>query len=701
MGNSNSHPKHNLSSLHPRIPLAPSGCSVQFLLFSSPPILSPDPSLSSSHLIPTCIRYFKSAKLQSIRNHLAYGDLRYEIKNPANWPFSVHGRVISYCQNNCMLGSGTIIGTRFVITAAHNIYSRELGKEVAKKSMRFIPAMSGTVCPYGVFEVKKWYYPVEYKHSGKEDYALLVLDRDISCYTGAFGLKTSLKDLNTNNGSLYGYPAVIVGQEIMSHHLWGMEGEFLVDQDEDMVEYKIDTSSGQSGAGVYIVENGDYYVIGVHVLDDKGNNTTNQATCMNSSRVKTIQEWISMSYRDMKRVIMIENLKSEKFYMKKLLTEFRKDKLKYLISLDLSYRNLGSKGVELLCKQEMLYLRSLNLGGNNLDAIGAETLSKAHLPSLAALNLERNFIGDPGLSSIAVGNMNAVRELNLYGNNIGHTSIPDLAARSLIKLADLNLGSGHLGDKGVKKLASGDLLGLKSLNLQSNSIGSKGAIYIASCFISLKTLNLSHNNLDCKAASALSNGNLIYLTSLYLEGNNLGPKGVLALASGNLTHLTLLNLQANSLGDEGARAISEGNLISLTNLNLADNRISDEGVGYLSKGNLVNLTCLDLAYNLISPNKARDLDIVKLREINQNSRIVSDHRTEETVEEQSSNEKVGDIVRNNIGNNGVTAYDTKNTVNTLYIGTGNIGKEGERELRDGSLENLSKLIIQRGLERDS
>lgn len=689
MGNSKSQPKLDISS----------ASSVPFLLFSSPPIYSSDPSLSFSYLIPTCIKSFKSAKLQAIRKHLAYGDLRYKVQNAVNWPFSVHGRVVSYCDNHRMLGSGTIIGTRFVITAAHNIYSRELGKEVAKKSMRFIPAMSGTVCPYGVFKVKKWYYPEEYKYSGKEDYALLVLDRDISCYTGAFGLKTSLIGLNTNIGSLYGYPAVIVGQEIQSHYLWGMEGEFVIDQNEDMIDYKIDTSSGQSGAGVYIVENGDYYVIGVHVLDDKGSNITNQATCMNSTRVKRIQEWISMSYRDMKRVIMLEALNSEKFYMKKMIRKLGKDKLKYLISLDLSYRNISSKDVELLCKEEMLYLRSLNLGSNNIDAIGADILSEAYLPSLVALNLERNCIGDPGLTSIAIGNLNAIRELNLYGNKIGYSSIPYLATGNLIKLVELNLGSNHLGDKGVKALATGHLLGLTSLNLQSNSIGSKGVIYISSYFKSLKTLNLSHNNIDSEAASALANGYLSNLNALYLEGNKLGPKGAQALSSGNLTSLAILDLTANALGDEGARALSEGNLISLTNLSLGANGISDEGVGYLYKGNIINLTCLNLAYNLISPNDASDLAIYKQKEMTLNSSIVSDDRTEETLDEELSDWKVGDIVRNKIGYMGARALPMGNSVNSIDIKGKDVGKEGERAWRHGSLENRWKNILQRSFIR--
>jgi hypothetical protein len=45
--------------------------------------------------------------------------------------------------------------------------------------MVLVPAMNGLNCPFGVIRVVEWYYPEEYKTTGKEDYAVLELDQDI------------------------------------------------------------------------------------------------------------------------------------------------------------------------------------------------------------------------------------------------------------------------------------------------------------------------------------------------------------------------------------------------------------------------------------------------------------------------------------------------------------------------------------------
>ncbi len=106
------------------------------------------------------------------------------VENPQDWPFSVHGRVVGHLHDKTFVGSGTIIGTRYVLTAAHMVYYESYNQEIDVDSIRFIPAMSGSLCTYGEYSVVKVLYPEEYRSTGQEDFAILVLDREVRIIQG-------------------------------------------------------------------------------------------------------------------------------------------------------------------------------------------------------------------------------------------------------------------------------------------------------------------------------------------------------------------------------------------------------------------------------------------------------------------------------------------------------------------------------------
>jgi V8-like Glu-specific endopeptidase len=150
-------------------------------------------------------------------------DGRQIVTNSEVWPNCVHGRLCTKFEGENFVGSGTLIGPRYVITAAHNIYDKKKRKECDKDSVVFYPGISGKSCPYGMIRVVSWHYPPEYQTEGNEDYALLILEKDVGKYTGYFGLRPHNRtDLNNMEFSLYGYPATMEHQNSGDHYLWGM-----------------------------------------------------------------------------------------------------------------------------------------------------------------------------------------------------------------------------------------------------------------------------------------------------------------------------------------------------------------------------------------------------------------------------------------------------------------------------------------------
>jgi V8-like Glu-specific endopeptidase len=96
---------------------------------------------------------------------------------------------------------------------------------------------------------------------------------------------------------IYGYPAIIPGQRLEESYLYGREEKI-----EDILYHKLDTSEGQSGSAIYVIEDENYYIIRVHVKGDTRrdpNDPTgrmeilnNKGVYLNNGRISRIKRWI-------------------------------------------------------------------------------------------------------------------------------------------------------------------------------------------------------------------------------------------------------------------------------------------------------------------------------------------------------------------------------------------------------------------------
>ena len=105
---------------------------------------------------------------------------------------------------------------------------------------------------------------------------------------GYFGLRvlsdTQLDDVKIN---VTGYPGDYARGTLMCT----MEGP-VKQKTNDRVYYDIDTAPGQSGSGVWALDNGEYDVVAVHAYGNDEGKNLNSGTRLNFSKVQLVEQWM-------------------------------------------------------------------------------------------------------------------------------------------------------------------------------------------------------------------------------------------------------------------------------------------------------------------------------------------------------------------------------------------------------------------------
>ncbi len=217
---------------------------------------------------------------------------RIQIASAREWPYSAHGLIITTFPNHrSFIGSGTVINSRHVLTAAHNLYSAERGGWA--RDVVFVPGKCGDSEPFGQFMAVRCLCPSAYlegRHSAFHDYGMIILNRDVAAQTGSYGLKVlSTNELRGCQVAIAGYPG---DSELGSgRKLWLGQNQ-IHSVSEELVTYSVDTSAGESGSGVFIQSNGEYLIVAVHTV---GSLLGNQGVRINMQVFQTFQEWMRLT----------------------------------------------------------------------------------------------------------------------------------------------------------------------------------------------------------------------------------------------------------------------------------------------------------------------------------------------------------------------------------------------------------------------
>ena len=188
-----------------------------------------------------------------------------KVKNTLQYPYSTSAYVesefrgVKNGEDVTYRGSANFIKDNVLITAAHNIYKHEFGKDA--EELYVTPARTPNSVPFGRIKVKEARYLKEFRNTAPDelttyDLAVLILEEPIGAQLGALGLPNNIENLKGIGATITGYPAISEDEQMYT----GFKN--ILKDTGDFLFYQIDTKGGASGSAVYDSTN---RVVGVHV----------------------------------------------------------------------------------------------------------------------------------------------------------------------------------------------------------------------------------------------------------------------------------------------------------------------------------------------------------------------------------------------------------------------------------------------------
>ncbi len=229
-------------------------------------------------------------------------DKRIKVKNTQEFPWVVHGLVTTSFDvpgrgEVLSRGTGTLISPECFLTAAHCLHLKSPdGESIFPSSIKFYSGIKGLVPGIESDAIDSYIHP---SYTEEEDhifdFGVVHLEKPLGKILGHATLRVlDHEDLQGQRITIAGYPAQKSFFDYLfrtpTYDMYEMSGDIKV-VDPNILLYDVDTSAGQSGAGVCSLnEDGMIECLGIHTTGSKLRG--NGAVRLNQSNYELINEWL-------------------------------------------------------------------------------------------------------------------------------------------------------------------------------------------------------------------------------------------------------------------------------------------------------------------------------------------------------------------------------------------------------------------------
>jgi V8-like Glu-specific endopeptidase len=219
-------------------------------------------------------------------------DNRTQIKETGKYPWRVHASLLITARDASQwVGTGWFIGPRTLITAGHCVCikgSMDPNRDGWVKSIQVMPGRTGATLPFGAVTSTMFWSVKGWVESGDEnyDYGAIIIPTELGKTLGWLGFGVFSDDVLTPSAAnISGYPA-----DQPQGTQW-YDSHTIASVSPSKIYYDIDTAGGQSGAAVYVIQDGKRIAIAVHAY---GGAITNSGTRISPPVYANLLNWKSL-----------------------------------------------------------------------------------------------------------------------------------------------------------------------------------------------------------------------------------------------------------------------------------------------------------------------------------------------------------------------------------------------------------------------